>query len=823
MLYIWSVKTATAMLHRHLPLLLVLLTLPALAQNTATAPKKSTMAPAANPIAGRITLPNNWSLTPVGRSLPLGDLPLNMVVSPNQKRLAVFNNGQSTQSIQLFDIAGEKLLSEIVIPKSWLGIRFSPDGTKLFASGGNDNRLMIYSTANDKLAKQDSISLGKPWPNKLWAAGLETDASGNTVYIVAKDDSTLYTCDVAARSVKSKLKLPAEAYTILRSPVSDELYISLWGAEKVLVYDPKQGKVVGEIPAGSHPNDMVISKNGRTLFVANANENSVSVIDLKSRKVLETLNTALFPDAPAGSTPNAVALTMDGKSLLVANADNNCLAVFDVATPGKSHSLGFIPTGWYPTSVKVVGTKVLVANGKGFTSLPNPKGPNPYKRRDEGTEYIGGLFKGTLSMFTMPDKATLARYSPMVYQNTPYTKDKETNAPGEANNAIPMRVGGIRSPIKYVFYIIKENRTYDQVLGDMPTGNGDSTLCLFPEKISPNHHALAREYVLLDNFYVDAEVSADGHNWSTAAYGTDYVEKTWQTSYGGRGGLYDYEGSRPVAAPKKGFIWDHCKRAGVTYRSYGEFEAYSKRKGSALEGHFAPGYRDFDMNYKDVNRVAVWKKELDSLIARNAVPQFSSIRLGNDHTSGARVGALTPAACMADNDLALGQFVEYLSKSAIWKESAVFVLEDDAQNGPDHVDAHRSPAFVISPYTKRNHVEHAMYSTSGMLRTMELILGMPPMSQYDAAATPLFACFTNTPDLTPYTARPAAIDLDAKNTAWTQPARLSEQFDLRYADKIDDKLFNEVIWKAVKGEHSVMPAPRRGAFVKVVAKDGDDD
>lgn len=764
----------------------------------------------------------------MGRSLPLGDLPLNMVVSPNQKRLAVFNNGQSTQSIQLFDIVGEKLLSEIVIPKSWLGIRFSPDGSKLFASGGNDNRVMIYSTANDKLAKLDSISLGKPWPNKLWAAGLETDASGNTVYIVAKDDSTLYTCDVATRSVKSKLKLPAEAYTILRSPVSDELYISLWGAEKVLIYDPKQQKLIAEIPTGSHPNDMTITKNGRILFTANANDNSVSVIDLKARKVLETLNTALFPDAPAGSTPNGVALTADGKSLLVANADNNCLAVFDVTTPGRSQSLGFIPTGWYPTSVKVVGTKILVANGKGFTSLPNPKGPNPYKRREEGTEYIAGLFKGTLSMFTMPGKATLAKYSPMVYQNTPYTKAKETKADGLAGSPIPTQVGGksgssSRSPIKYVFYIIKENRTYDQVLGDMPEGNGDTTLCLFPEKITPNHHALARDFVLLDNFYVDAEVSADGHNWSMAAYGTDYVEKTWPTSYGGRGGSYDYEGSRPAAAPKKGFIWDHCRKAGVTYRSYGEFQAYSKRKGSALEGHFAPGYPDYDLSVKDVDRVAVWKKEIDSLIAANAVPQFSSIRLGNDHTSGARVGALTPAACVADNDLALGQFVEHLSKSKIWNESAVFVLEDDAQNGPDHVDAHRSPAFVISPYTKRKHVEHTMYSTSGMLRTIELILGIPPMSQYDAAATPMFACFTNTPDLTPYAVREAGVDLNAKNTAWTEPARMSEKFDLRYADKVDDKLFNEVIWKTVKGEKSVMPAPRRGAFVNLPAKDKDAD
>ncbi|QHW00728.1 bifunctional YncE family protein/alkaline phosphatase family protein [Spirosoma endbachense] len=773
--------------------------------------------------ASRLTLPNGWGLTPFGRSIPLGDLPLNLAVSPNSKRLAVTNNGQSTQSIQLIDISEEKVLSEVEIAKSWVGLRFSPDGKKLLASGGNDNRVLIYDVTGDKLTKIDSVVLGKPWPNRISVAGIETDKTGSTLYAVTKDDSMLYVCDLATKQVKNRIKLPAEAYTCLRSPVSDELFITVWGGDKVLIYDPKQQKLTGEINTGSRPNDLVFTRNGKFLFVANANENSVSVIDVKTRKVLETVTTALYPDAPAGSTPNGLALSSDQKSLLVANADNNCLAVFDVSNPGRSRSLGFIPTGWYPTAVKVVGKKVLVANGKGFSSKANPNGPNPYKRRESGTEYIAGLFKGTLSLFDLPKPAELTSLSKLVYQNTPYTKEKEKLAAGEQNNPIPKRVGEKSAQIKYVFYIIKENRTYDQVFGDMPGGNGDTSLCLFPEKVTPNQHALAREFILLDNFYVDAEVSADGHNWSTAAYANDYVEKNWPTSYGGRGGTYDFEGSRPIAYPKKGFIWDYCQRAGVRYRSYGEFEAYSKRKGSALDGRFAPDYPDYDLKIKDIDRVEVWKKDIDSLIAAKAVPHFSSIRLGNNHTSGARIGAPTPAAHVADNDLALGRFVEYLSKSPIWKESAVFVLEDDAQNGADHVDAHRSPALVISPYTKRKHVEHTMYSTSGMLRTMELILGLPPMSQYDAAATPMFACFTNTPTLTPYTHIPANIDLDAKNTAMTEPARQSEKLDLRFADKIDDRLFNEIIWKAIKGEHSVMPAPRRGAFLQVAEADDDDD
>jgi YVTN family beta-propeller protein len=775
----------------------------------------------------RVTLPNNWSLTPAGRSLPLGDLPLNMVVSPAGNRLAVTNNGQSRQSVQLFDLTTDKLLSEITIPKAWLGLRFSPDGSKLYAAGGNDNRVVVYTTTGDKLRQDTSITLGKGLPNRIWPTGLDVDKTGKTLYVVTKDDSALYVCDLTTYTVKTRIGLPAEAYTCLRSPVSDELFISLWGGDKVLIYNQKTGRLTGEIAGMHHPSDLLLTRDGRYLFTANANDNSVSVIEVKTRRVLETLNTALFPDAPAGSTPNALALSPDQKTLLVANADNNALALFDVTAKGRSRSLGFVPTGWYPTAVQVVGRRVLVANGKGMTSLANPQGPSPYKRREEGTQYIGGLFKGSLSMIDLPTPAQMADYSRLVYQNTPYTKNREARAAGQPGNPIPMTVGANsptgRTPIKYVFYIIKENRTYDQVFGDMPGGNGDSSLCLFPEKITPNQHALAREYVLLDNFYVDAEVSADGHNWSTAAYATDYVEKIWPTSYGGRGGTYDFEGSRPVAFPKGGFIWDYCQRAGLSYRSYGEFQAYAYRKDKALAGHFCANYPDYDLSVKDITRLDILKKDLDSLMAIKAVARFNSIRFGNDHTSGARIGARTPAAFVADNDLAVGQFVDYLSHSPIWAESAVFILEDDAQNGADHVDAHRSPALVISPYTRRNHVDHTMYSTSAMLRTMELILGLPPMSQYDAAATPMFASFTPTPDFTPFTHRPAGVDLDAKNTAWNEPARRSEQFDFRQADRLNDRAFNEVIWMAVKGEHVPMPAPRRSAFVRVVpGKDAND-
>ena len=412
-------------------------------------------------------------------------------------------------------------------------------------------------------------------------------------------------------------------------------------------------------------------------------------------------------------------------------------------------------------------------------------------------------------------------YKRQVYENTPYTKDRELRADGQAGNPVPRQVGEA-SPIKYVFYIIKENRTYDQVLGDVKAGNGDASLCLFPENVTPNQHALAREFVLLDNFYVDAEVSADGHNWSSAAYANDYVEKTWVTSYGGRGGTYDYEGQKQIAYPRDGFIWDHALRAGLSYRTYGWF-ADEKPNIPAIEGHYCPSFRAYDLNYMDIRREEAWERDFDSLLARGAVPRLSTVRFGNDHTSGARVGAPTPFAAVADNDLAVGRFIEHLSKSSIWNEAVVFILEDDAQNGPDHVDAHRSTAYVAGGRVKRGFVDHTMYSTSGVLRTIELILGLKPMSQYDAAATPLWRCFSPTPNATAFTARPPGVDLNERNVAVNRNPKRSSLFDLSKPDAIDDLVFSEIVWQTVRGENSVMPAPRRGAFVRLKAESEEEE
>jgi YVTN family beta-propeller protein len=634
-----------------------------------------------------------------------------------------------------------------------------------------------------------------------------------------------------AKKVTRQIPLGGEGYTCLLSDDCKMLYITCWGCDKLLIFDTEKQVITESIPVGDNPNDICITQNGKYLYVANANDNSVSVISLEQKKVIEILNSALYPDSPSGSTTNSVALSEDEKTLYIANADNNCLAVFDVSNPGQSFSKGFIPNGWYPTCVRILKNTIFVTNGKGLSSKANPNGPSPKKEevthhadlnKKTKVQYIGGLFTGTLQSIQNPKEEQLSVYSQVVYNNTPYKKDTEMFSKGEDGNPIPFRVGD-PSPIKYVFYIIKENRTYDQVLGDIPEGNGDPNLVLFGKDVTPNLHAVAQQFVLLDNFYVDGEVSADGHNWTMGAYGTDYLEKNWPTSYGNRGGSYPGEGSREISNNKNGFLWDFCKKQGVSYRSYGEFIGGNNTPNiPVLKNHFCESYIGWNMSIRDTTRFQSWKRDFESLLAQGNVPQFNSIRFGNDHTEGLSIGRPTPLAHAADNDLACGLFVDYLSHSPIWNESLIIIVEDDAQNGPDHVDAHRSTAYIAGGFVKQAYVDHTMYSTSSALRTMELILGLPPMSQYDAAAEPMWRCFNKMANHPPFKSKPNLVDLNLKNVADNKMSKLSETFDFSNEDRVPDTQFNEVIWAAIHGLKSPCPAPVHAAFI-TVEKEEDDD
>ena len=834
---------------------------------------------------GSVQLPNQWRLRPAGRQIEVGNFPVNSAVHPSGQYLAVLHAGFGEHEVTIVDLnrAKQKITSRLSIDQAFYGLCFSPDGRRVYASGGEFEVVHEFEFNRGILSNPRAINLAGAG-EKLVVGGVAMDARGQELFACctwgdivvrvpvenpenrvviqmgqvkpapkakAKGDPPSppdgrkdpKDGDPRKKNVEPENKLGnpgVHPYACLPHPDGKHLFVSLWADAHVAVVDLDTNQVVKKLPSAPHPTEMLIDAKNKALYVACANSTQVSVFDLGSLAAIQTINCALYPTAPSGNTPNSLTLLPDGPMLLVANADANNLSVFNVADPKKATPLGFIPTGWYPTSVRFNETdkKIYVANGKGLSSKGNRHGPNPIQPTKNLGEYIGALFKGTVSTIDVPTPEAMAVYSKQAYACSPLKKDADASSEGiEADNPIPRKLGDA-SPIKHCIYIIKENRTYDQVFGDMPQGNGEKELCLFPEAITPNHHKLAREYVLLDNFYVDGEVSADGHEWSMGAYATDFVEKYWPLSYRGsprsRFGYPAEGGMDYVARPSGGYIWDRCAEAKVSYRSYGEWIANGKKNADgtfedskatvkALEGHFDPKFRGYDLDYPDVKRAERFIEELNRFEKEGAFPQLTILRLPNDHTSGTRVGKPTPTSQVADNDLALGMVVEALSKSKFWKETAIFVIEDDAQNGPDHVDAHRVVALVISPYTKRKHVDSTMYSTTSMLRTMELVLGLKPMSQFDAAAMPMYRSFTAKADVSTYSHDKPKTDLKATNVAGAWGADWSERANLEKEDQADDILFNEVIWKSVKGATSRMPPPVRAAFFRPKIKGHDDD
>lgn len=824
---------------------------------------------------GSVLLHNQWSIRPAGQQVDLGDFPVNVAVHPSSRYAAVLHAGYGGHQVQIVDLELGRVLDAEPVRETFYGLVFTRDGKTLYCSGAGDEVVHEFQFLDGNLTPQRQIRLREPsqravvggltlsrsgellfaanlWGHRVTRLSLRSSPSSadfllgtNTAALLPAPVQPPSDSDSASITKRDQATMfpsdPADSfpYTCLVDETRGRLYVSLWAQASVAVLHPETGELQAIWPAEDHPCEMVLSRSGKYLFVANANRNTVTLFDADAGKAIETIWSALYPKALPGSTPNSLALSPDEKTLYVANADNNAVAVFDVSRPGRSRSLGFIPVGWYPTSVRVTpdGGKLLVANGRGLTPKANPQGPQPGLRRpstNATVEYIGGLYQGSLSIIDLPERKefsrALARYTAQAYRSTPLKPDSSVPFERPKDSPVPQRPGD-KTPIKYCLYIVKENRTYDQVLGDMPEGRGDPKLCLFPERVTPNHHKLAREFILLDNFYVNSEVSADGHEWSMGAYATDFVKKSWPLSYGhNRTGKYPYpsEGNFPIASPSGGYLWDRARQAGVTYRSYGEFVANGRTpndpgraKVKSLEGHFDPMYRSFDMNYPDVKRAERYLEELNGFEKKGEMPRLQIIRLPNDHTSGTAAGTRTPIAHVADNDLALGMIIEAVTHSIFWPQTAIFVLEDDAQNGPDHVDAHRSVAYVISPYTRRGVVDSTMYSTTSMLRTMELILGLQPMTQHDAAARPMYSAFQAEPDARPYKALPANVDLDERNpsTAW------GSQFEMNLAveDAADDLLLNEVVWRSVKGADSPMPPPVRAAFVMARESAADDD
>jgi DNA-binding beta-propeller fold protein YncE len=789
---------------------------------------------------GTVLLPNQWSLRPAGKQLQLGVFPVNIALHPSGRWLAVLHAGYGEHEVVTVDLERLAIVDRASVLQSFYGLCFTPDGKQLFASGCEQCVVHPFDFDEGHLGRRPPIGLSTKG-SSLAPGGVAVDSRGQNLLIAGTWGDAVALVHLAkdGSTQTRRIGLPENSYpyTCLADPKRNRIWTTLWLKSAVAVLDPEKNAVVETWPTQPHPTEMVLSPDGKILYVACANSTKVSVLETTCGKALQTISCALFPSAPAGNTPNSLSLTPDGQLLFVANANNNNIAVFNVSDPRQAKSLGFIPVGWYPTSVRYSAKdkRLYVANAKGTMVHANRNGPQPtLPYRPSVTEYIADLYRGTLAAIDTPSPEQMVEYTRQAYACSPLQADLAATGNALAGSAIPRKVGD-PCPIKHVIYVIKENRTYDQILGDVREGNGDASLCLFPEKITPNHHRLARDFVLLDNFYAEGEVSADGHEWSMAAYATDFMEKTWPLYYRRVKRNLHFPGENPFdrqAPPVGGYLWDRCAERGITYRDYGEFVENGKAPGDpprvqakGLIGHVDLQYHAYDLDYSDQKRADRLIEELHRFEQAGEMPSLSIIHLPNDHTSGTKVGKHTPTAAVADNDLALGRFVEAVSHSKFWPDTAIFVVEDDAQNGPDHVEAHRTVALVISPYTRRGIVDASLYSTTSMVRTIELILSLKPMSQFDAAARPMYACFQSAPDLRPFQHLVPAADLAERNRADAYGAAVSERFDFSKPDAADDLLLNDVIWHSVRGPNVPTPAPVRAAFfiARGKAAHADDD
>ncbi len=787
-------------------------------------------------------LPNGWTIAPAGKHVPLKDLlPLNIVPVAGGQYVLVATSGYHQHELLLIDLRDHTVADRQTLRESWFGLALAPQADRLWWSGGGAGLLHTFDRKDGKLIP------GRPVPDPSQGSAAEQEAFRKQDHFksgLALDakNKTLYSLDINAGTIRA-IRLPEgrelrtapcgrRPYDVALARNGSRLYVSDWASRTVLALRPDDLRVMAEIGVGDHPNQIAVHPRDDRLFVACASSNCVSVIDTQRGVVTETIMTALFPRAPEGSTPDAVAVAPDGKTLYVANADNNCVAVIDIAVPQKSQVKGFIPTGWYPTAVALSpdNRTLFVGVGKGNQSKPLRQDAAVQRRFDAGPlkgnakpgrplPYVSTTLTGALSVVPLPDDKQLAEYTTTVYRNCPYSDDLLSNAPYPHQTAIPTKLGE-PSPIKHVIYVIKENRTYDQVFGDIKKGNGDPSLVMFGEAVTPNHHKLANAFVLLDNLYCNADVSRDGHPWSTMAYATDYTARDWHLTYSGRRGVLDDEEGNLTKAPS-GYLWDACARQGLSYRCYGIHgtggeparRAKMEARSPSLVGHYCPEYTTDLQRQRDTAKLEIFLKEFRDFETKDTLPRFLVMHLGEDHCLGTTPGRHTPQACVANNDLALGRLVEAVSTSKYWPQTAIFVIEDDAQDGPDHVDSHRTVGLVISPYVKRGFVDSNQYSTASMLRTMELILGLPPLSQYDAAARPMFACLTDKPDLTPYKHEPPRIDVNAVNAKTAYGAERSSKMDFSDYDQIDDAELNEILWRSIKGKDAPLPFLVRRALV----------
>jgi len=787
--------------------------------------------------SGARRLPTGARLDPAGVSYDLGSMPLAMVLSPERNRVVVLLNGWREQGIQVVDRSSGRVLQTIPLPAVFLGIAFSPDGKSLYVSGGNEDVIYRFDWRAGEATLADSIALAVKAKDKSgtrYPAGIAISRDGQTLYAAENLGDSLAVVDLASHRVVQRLTMEKYPYGVVIG-TDGTVYASAWGGFTVSAFPARANGTLGEgkrIPVARHPSALLLNTDGSRLLVASGSTDKVSVIDTRSQGVVATLNDASPAATGEGSTPNAMAFSPDGTRLFVAEADNNAVAVFNLSAATSAVSgaaggdvlAGRIPVGWYPSAVMADGSDVFVVNGKGRGTRPNVGHWQPGQTHPPHTkEYTLGQTSGTLTIIP----AAETRGGDL---------DGFSNRVSAANGWNSAQQAKKYPPFEHVIYIIKENRTYDQVFGDLAQADGDTSLVFFPRAVSPNHHALAERFGIFDRFFVNAEVSPDGHNWSMGAYVTDYAEKTIPSHYSSRGRTYDYQGLNrghvpedDVSEPSNGYLWNLAERAGITYRNYGAFvDEKDEPPGEgapvtitatkrALIGHTNPAYSGWNLDIQDQVRVDVWLKEFQEFVRAGKMPALEVMTLPNDHTSGAQADKPTPRAYMADNDLALGRIIEALTKSPFWKNTVVFVLEDDAQDGPDHVDSHRSPLLVISAYNGGK-VFHRFANTTDVVATIEDILGLGRLSQFDHYGRPLREIWETTPDLTPYVPLRSSVPLDEKNPPRTALAEASKRLVFEKEDMSNDDLFNRILWSAIKGDKPYPGPTRMSALEAKVAQ-----
>ncbi|HOX55728.1 MAG TPA: alkaline phosphatase family protein [Candidatus Paceibacterota bacterium] len=851
--------------------------------------------------SNRYFTPANQILTPAGLQVELpGMRPQALALSPDGRLLVTAGK---THDLVVLDPASGNVLQRVPLPSekdldptpepvsdhilqpdkdgqlSFTGLVFSPDGSRIYLANV-DGSIKVFAVAQEgKVVSAFTMPLppaNAPRRVREIPAGLAVSSDGKRLYVALNLSNRLAELDAATGKVLRLWDVGVAPYDVVLA--GNKAYVSNWGGRRpdsnsvtgpagrgtlvrvdpvrfiasegsVSVIELGQGGVAPkaqspkcELLTGLHACAMALSPDGRWLVVANAGSDTLSVIDTRTDALVETICARQNPADLFGAQPNALAFNKSGKQLFVCNGTHNAVAVFDFA-PGKSELLGLIPVGWFPGAIAHDSQRQMlyVANIKGLASTQTL---NPARQTGANTHQ----YRGALSLVPVPSARELEAHTRAALANMRYPLLRQAALkprPGQPPRPVPERVGE-PSVFKHVVYIIKENRTYDQVLGDMPEGNGDPSLCIFGERVTPNQHKLAREFVLLDNTYCSGILSADGHQWATTAFATDYMERSFAgfpRSY--PDGMED-DDTDALAYSPAGFIWDNAIAHGKSLRNYGEFAITETRwKDPAKKGspRFLDYYRDFinqtgaieirsrpaieslrpylvtntvgwNMDIPDVFRAAQFIAELKQFEQRGEFPNLCIMCLPNDHTSGTQAGSPTPDAQVADNDLALGRIVEAISRSRFWPQTCIFVIEDDPQNGWDHVSGYRTTAYVASPYTRRGATVSTQYNQTSLIRTMELMLGLPPMNQLDATATPMTDCFTNTPDFAPFTVLPNNIPLDQMNPEPRQHsdpllrrnAYASARLPLDRIDQCPEDVLNRILWHAMKGPQAPYPA-----------------